>query len=95
MERGAAPLATAERSLLVELIKTAASVAGIAAGVLERDDESSGIIVESARGELGLELGRLNATISEVMSTGVPDKDFALEGMRRTQERFRDKRGKQ
>lgn len=81
----------ADESTILNLIMQNCAHAILAAAELQRwrflfpDDVSGQIGRESRRGELGRELGKLTATISAVMGTGIPDRDFGLEGMTRGQ----------
>lgn len=78
-----------EREGMHLLIERAGEAMAAAAKVLRQDGQHK-ITTDSDRGELGLAIGRLNATISQVMALGVPDRDFALKGMAQEQQRFRD-----
>lgn len=70
-----------EREALCRFIEVAASAIRAAASVLPADGTPVGLAAGMKASDLGVQMGRLNAAVSGLMTSNVPDRDMALHAM--------------
>lgn len=74
-----------EREALCRFIECAAIAIRAAAAVIPVDGTPVGLAAGEKAQMLGLAMGRLNAAVSGLMTSNVPDRDLALNGMAQEQ----------